>query len=93
VVMPEMSGPMLADRLAVARPDMRVLYMSGYTDSAVIRDGVLEPGTAYLQKPFNPDSLAREVRKVLDAPLRVPRRRCVDRIVPSPQPAQRGPVS
>lgn len=96
VVMPEMSGPMLADRLALAWPDMRVLYMSGYTDSAVIHDGVLAPETAYLQKPFNPDSLAREVRKVLDTPLRVPRRRCVDRIVPSSQhgsQAHRGPVS
>jgi signal transduction histidine kinase/ActR/RegA family two-component response regulator len=83
VVMPEVSGPMLADRLALARSDMRVLFMSGYTDSAVIHDGVLEAGTPYLQKPFSPDSLAREVRRVLDAPRRPAQRRRIDNRISS----------
>jgi CheY-like chemotaxis protein len=67
VVMPEMSGRELVDRFARLRPNTKVLFMSGYTDDAIVRHGVLRPGTAYLQKPFSPDTLARKVRDVLDS--------------------------
>jgi two-component system cell cycle sensor histidine kinase/response regulator CckA len=66
--MPEMSGAELAKRLALARPDMRVLCMSGYTDDSIIRHGVVEAHFAFLQKPITPERLSRKVREVLDAP-------------------------
>jgi two-component system cell cycle sensor histidine kinase/response regulator CckA len=67
VVMPQMSGPELAKRLAMTRPDVRVLCMSGYTDDSIVRHGVLETGVAFIQKPITPGLLARKVREVLDA--------------------------
>jgi PAS domain S-box-containing protein len=66
VIMPGMSGRDLALRLAPLRPETRVIYMSGYTDDAITRHGVLEPGLSYVQKPFTPDMIARKVREVLD---------------------------
>ena len=58
----------MADRLLHTRPDLKVLFMSGYTDSAIVHHGVLDPGTPFLHKPFTPDALARKVRDVLDQP-------------------------
>ena len=66
VVMPQMSGPELARRLATLRPTMKILCMSGYADDAVVRHGALEAGIAFIQKPLTPDTLARRVREVLD---------------------------
>jgi PAS domain S-box-containing protein len=67
VVMPQMSGPELARRLAKERSEMKVLYMSGYTDDSIVRHGVLEANVAYLQKPLTPEGLARRVREVLES--------------------------
>jgi two-component system cell cycle sensor histidine kinase/response regulator CckA len=66
VVMPLMSGPELAKRLALRRPEMKVLCMSGYTDDSIVRHGVLETGVAFVQKPITPALLTRRVREVLD---------------------------
>ena len=66
VVMPGMSGSKLVERLKEIHPEMKVLYMSGYTDNAIVHHGVLEEGTNFIQKPFALDGLARKVREVLD---------------------------
>lgn len=68
LVMPGMTGRELAATLKAERAAMRTLYMSGYTDDAVFRHGVLEAGMNYLQKPFSAETLARKVRRVLDGP-------------------------
>lgn len=68
VIMPQMSGRELAGRLALRLPEMRVLYISGYPDNAIIHHGVLETGTAFLQKPFTLNALEYKVREVLDGP-------------------------
>jgi signal transduction histidine kinase len=67
IVMPLMSGPELALRVARIRPNIPVLFVSGYTDQALIHQGLRRPGTFFLQKPFDPETLARKVRQVLDA--------------------------
>ena len=67
VVMPKMSGKELYEQIAPMRPGIRVLYMSGYTNNAIAHRGVLDKGTAFIQKPFKADDLLRKVREVLDS--------------------------
>jgi CheY-like chemotaxis protein len=64
--MPGMGGRELYERILQQRPKIKVLYMSGYTDNGIVRRGVLDPGTPFLQKPFSPISLARKVKEVLE---------------------------
>ncbi len=66
VVLPLVSGRQLADRLRSTRPGIKVLFMSGYTDDAILQHGILDSGVAYLQKPLTPASLTRKVREVID---------------------------
>jgi len=68
IVLPQMSGPIMATQIRQERPGIRVLYMSGYTENSIVHRGVIEPGTPTIQKPFTPQSLLRSLREVLDAP-------------------------
>jgi signal transduction histidine kinase/CheY-like chemotaxis protein len=68
VILPKMTGRLVAERLKLLRPALKLLFMSGYADDALSHHGVLDAGTALLQKPFTPNGLARKVREVLDAP-------------------------
>jgi len=65
VVMPGMSGRQLAEKLQEHKPGLRVLFMSGYTDNAIVRNGALEEGIPFIQKPFTPEGLARKAREAL----------------------------
>jgi DNA-binding response OmpR family regulator len=67
LIMPGLSGVDLAQRLTVLRAGARVLYMSGYTDNAIVRNGLLADGAPFLQKPFTPEELLKKLRDVLDA--------------------------
>jgi two-component system cell cycle sensor histidine kinase/response regulator CckA len=71
VVMPRLSGKELAVRLLERRPGIRVLFISGYSDEAIERHGVLTPDSVYLEKPVSPDALSRTVRELLDTQLAV----------------------
>jgi DNA-binding NarL/FixJ family response regulator len=64
--MPELNGKELFERLLAIRADLKVLYMSGYAESGIVHDGMLDPGTAFLPKPFTPESLAAKIREVLE---------------------------
>ena len=66
VILPKMSGAELSTRLAMRNPNMKILFMSGYIDDSVVRQGIREKEVAFLQKPFSPLSLAKKVREVLD---------------------------
>ena len=68
---PGLSGPDLAKSLALARPETRVLYTSGYIDDAIVSPAVLGPDCAFLEKPFGRDALVRKVRELLDSPVSV----------------------
>jgi two-component system cell cycle sensor histidine kinase/response regulator CckA len=68
VVMPMMGGRAAADHIRGPHPESRVIYMSGYPDSSIVHQGVLNPGVAFLEKPFTPGGLLRKVRDVLDGP-------------------------
>jgi two-component system, cell cycle sensor histidine kinase and response regulator CckA len=69
VVMPGMSGRELAEQIAVLRPESRVLYMSGYTDDAIVRHGILDEHVSFIQKPFSANLLMMKAREVLDQPV------------------------
>jgi FixJ family two-component response regulator len=64
--MPKMDGRELAVQLSNFLPELKVLYMSGYTDNTIVHRGILDPGTNFIQKPISPNSLAERVREVLD---------------------------
>ncbi|MBA5876506.1 MAG: response regulator [Nitrospira sp. CR1.2] len=66
MVMPQMTGPALAERLRRQWPDLRVLFMSGYAEGSVLPTFLAEPGTGFIQKPFLPTELARKLRELLD---------------------------
>ncbi|HEX8925869.1 MAG TPA: ATP-binding protein, partial [Terriglobales bacterium] len=81
VILPEMRGPEVAEHVSNLHPEMRVLYMSGFTDNALMHSGSLPQSTLFLQKPFTPDVLLRRVRDILDESLLEQRRRAEEKAV------------
>ena len=75
VAMPSMSGRQLADRFLLLRPKTKFLFMSGYTDSAIVHHGVLDQGTQFIGKPFSPTALAQKVCDTLDSATNGPAKR------------------
>jgi two-component system cell cycle sensor histidine kinase/response regulator CckA len=67
VVMPNMGGRQLTERMEILRPGVRVLYLSGYTDDAIVQHGIIDGSVPFLQKPFSARALARKVREMFDA--------------------------
>jgi FixJ family two-component response regulator len=67
-VLPNLSGPALSRTLQDKRPELKVLFMSGYTDASVFEQAGVEVGKAFLQKPFTIDAMARKIREVLETP-------------------------
>ena len=70
VIMPHMNGAKLAERLLLERPEMRVLFVSGYAETTVLRHGAIDVTTRFLQKPFSLKMLAKKIRQVLETPTR-----------------------
>jgi two-component system, cell cycle sensor histidine kinase and response regulator CckA len=68
VIMPQMGGKVMAEWLKTTYPNLRILFTSGYTDDAIVREGILNPGVAFIAKPYTPTNLARKVREMLDDP-------------------------
>ena len=66
VVMPGASGPELTRQLVEQRPALKVIYMSGYTEDSIVQHGILNPGIAFIHKPFTSDALVRKIREVID---------------------------
>ena len=67
VIMPNISGTELRDQLINLRPDIKVLFMSGYTDESISHSGILDSDSSFIEKPFTPDALARKVREVIES--------------------------
>jgi two-component system, cell cycle sensor histidine kinase and response regulator CckA len=67
VVMPKLSGKEVAEQLQAIHPETRVLFMSGYTDEAIVHHGIVDSGIAFIQKPFSERALTQKIREVLDA--------------------------
>jgi PAS domain S-box-containing protein len=70
IIMPGMDGPSLAKQIVKERPDLKVLYMSGYATNFIMHDGIVDPGTNFIEKPFHPGTLLAKVREVLDGGVR-----------------------
>jgi YesN/AraC family two-component response regulator len=66
VVMPQMGGRELAEKLKLKFPNLKILYTSGYTDDAVMRHGVIEANTNFMQKPYTPEAITNKIRQILD---------------------------